>query len=341
MNQYIYSNDTCGKGSNPVIHILRTGKIHYSLLMPIDDPEYDAIKLLVESLYLPLSSKVLDSHREQLAQMANQAAVNLSGFQLNQPAAAAATAAVSSSPRPLLGNARHAAINLTHVGLNPAPAAPASVSGSWKCPECTFDNRAGATTCEMCGASKNTSRLPGASAETAIPLNGLRGKSAASAIPLNGTNLPAQAASSSSVVQQLVSNASRNLSGVHLNQPSELQQQIAKLQQQIPILKTQIAKLKKSDPKGELKTKTALYEKQEAQLEKRLKILSKQGGTRKRRTHKFRTRNLRTRNLRTRNLRTHKRRTRNLRTRNLRTRNLRTHKKQNKNNRKSHRKVRK
>jgi hypothetical protein len=269
------NNCDVGRHTNPIrIHILRTNMNHYSLLMPIDDPEYNALKNLVESVYLPLDINVIKAHQQQLEQMA------------------------SSSPRPLPGYAQAAAINLTHVGLNPAPA---SVSGSWKCHVCTFDNRAGATTCEMCGASKNTSRLPGASAASAIPLNGLRGKSAAPDIPRNGTNMPAQAASSSSVVQQLVSNASRTLSGVHLNQPSELHQQIAKLQQQIPILKTQIAKLEKSDPKGELKTKKALLEKQEAQLEKRLDILSKKGGTRKRRTLKKR----------------------------------RTHKKQNKNNRKS------
>ena len=373
--QISYPNN-CDVGGYPNpnrIHILRTNMNHYSLLMPIDDPEYNVLKLFVENIYLPLDLDIIKAHQKQLEQMASQAAVNLSRVRLNQPTT---SAAASSSPRPLHTNARNAAIHLSGIGLsqsskssalNSAPlfnitltpeelaqqlailenarkraaqAASKSMSGKsaasaiplngtnmpWTCSECTFENKPNVSSCAMCGAqrqaSTNTSRLPGASAASAIPLNGLRGKSAASAIPRNGTNMPAQAAASSSsavpsVVQQLVSNASRNLSGVHLNQQSELHQQIAKLQQQIPILETQIAKLLKSDPKGEpYKKAEALLKKQKDQLEKRLDILSKKGGTRKRRTHKRRTHKRRT----------HKRR---------------THKKQNKNNRKSHRKVRK
>ena len=336
-----------GPRTNPNrIHILRTNENHYSLLMPIDDPEYNALKNLVESVYLPLKSSVADSHQQQLAQMANQAAVNLSGFRLNQAAASAASAAASSSAlrnappfnilltseqlaqqNAILENARKRAARAASssssaanrpLGLGKSKASAIPLNGlnmPWECSACTFENRPNARTCEMCGASKsasnNTSRLQGTSAETAILLNGPRGKSAAADVPRNRTNMLAQAASSSSIVQQLVSNASRNLAGVVLNQQSELKAQIEKLKYQIPILKKQIEKIEKSDPKGELNAKKALLKKQEAQLEKRLAMLPKEGGTRKRRTHKRRT---------------HKRR---------------THKKRTKNNRKSKRKVRK
>jgi len=295
-----------GRHTNPTrIHILRTNENHYSLLMPIDDPEYIAIKLLVESLYLPLSSEVLGFHQQQLQQMANQAAVNLSGFQLNQPAAAAA---VSGSPRPLPGNARHAAINLSGIGLSQSSRSSALNTAPFFNLSLTPEQLAQQLAI-LENVKKSTAQAASSSSSTSMS-----GKSAASAIPLNGTNMPAKAASSSSsavpsVVQQLVSNASRNLSGVHLNntKKSRIVSEILMLQEWIETLQGQIKKLEISDPEGKIVKKREMLAEKQAKLSKRLDILSKKGGTRKRRTLKKR----------------------------------RTHKKQNKNNRKSHRKVRK
>ena len=251
------------------IHILRTNNNHYSLLMPIDDPGYIAIKNLVDNVSLPLGLNTVEAQRLQLEQMATQAAANLSRVRLNQHAASATSAPAAASS---------SALNTAHpfnLSLTPEQLAQQNA---------ILEN-----------ARKRASQAAASSSSAANRPLGPRGKSAAADVPRNRTNMLAQAASSSSVVQQLVSNASRNLAGVVLNQQSELKAQIEKLNYQIPILKKQIEKLEKSDPKGELNAKKALLKKQEAQLEKRLAMLlamlPKEGGTRKRRTHKKRTKN--------------------------------------------------
>jgi DNA repair exonuclease SbcCD ATPase subunit len=108
MAQISYPNNCdIGRNANPArIHILRTNMNHYSLLMPVNDPEYNVIKLFVgENVSLPLTSAVAIAHQNQLKQMANQASENLSGFRLNQP-------------RPLPGNARNASWRLPQAAAS-------------------------------------------------------------------------------------------------------------------------------------------------------------------------------------------------------------------------------
>jgi DNA repair exonuclease SbcCD ATPase subunit len=113
--QIVYPSD-CDVGSHR-IHILRTNENHYSLLMPINDPEYNAIKLFDENVSLPLDSNILSLHRQQLENMATQATENLSRFRLNQPVASAAVSrsVLNNAPeqveqqRAILENARQRA----------------------------------------------------------------------------------------------------------------------------------------------------------------------------------------------------------------------------------------
>lgn len=116
--QISYPSDCdVGRHANPHrIHILRTNVNHYSLLMPINDPEYNAIKLFDENISLPLDSNMIGLHRQQLQDMATQATENLSRFRLNRPAASAVgRSALNNAPeqveqqRAMLENARQRA----------------------------------------------------------------------------------------------------------------------------------------------------------------------------------------------------------------------------------------
>jgi hypothetical protein len=236
-----------GGHTNPNrIHILRTNENHYSLLMPVADPEYNALKNLVVSVYLPLKPSVAGSHLEQLAEMAKHTALNLSRVQLNQSAAAA-----SSSPRPLSGNARNAGIHLNLFDLNSAPAAASRSALNHAQPynlsltpervaeqlaiKANLNQRATRAASSSSSAANRPLEL-GDSKAYPIVFNGPNllaqaaassssaanrplglGKSATSAIPLNGLNMPAQAAaSSSSALAQNANNATKALSSVNL-----------------------------------------------------------------------------------------------------------------------------
>jgi len=202
MKKLTYQDKCDEKQDNIIIHILRTNNNHYSLLMPVDDPQYKAVKLLIDDLSLPLNQFVSGAHKSQLKQMAHAASNNLSRIRLNQ------------------------------------------------------------------AGRSSASQLPGASAATAIALNGVRGKSEAAA------------SSSSNVLDE--------------EYIDKLLKQISKLQEDI-----NITSKRKRTPAIE----TYLIE-ASRQLEKRLEIAKQLGrglgGTRKhkklRRTHQRRTRQKRNKN---------------------------------------------
>ena len=180
------------------------------------------------------------------------------GIEKGLSVAAEASAAASNnqrsssrSPRPLPENANAVTTNLRRIGLNAAASAAASrppLNNAQPFNLLLTTEELAQQLAIQANLNRSAARAASSSSSAANRPLGL-GNSAASAIPLNGLNIPAQAASNSSV-NQLVSNASRNLAGVVLNQQSELKAQIEKLKYQIPILITQIAKLEKSDPKG-------------------------------------------------------------------------------------------
>jgi len=82
--------DRCDiKRDSTIIHILRTNMNHYSLLMPIHDPEYDAIKLFFNGMVaLPMNQDVAMAQQNQIQQMERHvanASYNLSTLHLNRP----------------------------------------------------------------------------------------------------------------------------------------------------------------------------------------------------------------------------------------------------------------
>ena len=256
----IVSNGTLGK---PQPHMDKSGTCldpiqvswtsgnHYSLLISENDPDYIALRDFAFKERIPLKLPLVPRLTEFLRKYHLK-----KGTKVESSSTKPAQAASSSSSKP-------------------------SVSGSWECPRCTFNNQSNARICEMCGYTRQTSSnvnpLSGYATNAANSLRQLSLNEsihrAQSAAPNNGR--AAQAAASSS-----------------FNAPDE--EYIAILREQIRIYKQHIK------DQSELKQPDETYLKMaKVALQKRINIATKLGlslgGTRKRKIQKRKTQRRKTR----------------------------------------------